>query len=69
MKTKVQIEIDLDLNNEIKNDLFKKRKLKKTNLIKEKFLGEMIEERYVLEILLNFKGITFSQLMDELRFK
>ena len=61
--TKTQIEIDFDVNQSIKNQIEKGRKLKISTLTKERKMGIMVEERYKLEKALTHKKMTFSELI------
>lgn len=66
MTTKTQIEIDFDVNNKIKSEIAKQRKLGKIEVTKERHLGIMIEERQQLEHHLKTKKLTFKNFLDSL---
>lgn len=62
MTTKTQIEIDFDVNNQIKNELNKSKKMGISEKTKEKHIGEMVERQHEIEKLLSKKGLNYSDL-------
>lgn len=63
MTTKTQIEIDFDVNNQIKNELSKSKKMGISENTKEKHIGEMVERQHEIEKIMNKKGINHSELL------
>jgi len=64
MTTKTQIEIDFDVNNEIKNEISKSKKMGMSEKTKEKHIGEMVEKQHQLQKLMIKKGINHDELIN-----
>lgn len=64
MTTKANVEMDFDINSEIKVKLAKERKLNENSVNKERAMGKMIEERHELEKALARKKMTFKDLIN-----
>lgn len=64
MTTKANVEMDFDINSEIKVKLAKERKLNENSVNKERAMGKMIEERHELEKTLARKKMTFKDLIN-----
>lgn len=63
------VNVDFDVNEAIKSELGRSRKLGEEPPKKENFMGKMIEERHELNKILDKKKITFDELLTSLKAK
>lgn len=66
---KAQIEIDFEVNEDIKSDIARKRKLGTLEITKERHFGIMIENMVVLEKALLKKKMSYDELIKFLNTK
>lgn len=57
------VNVDFDVNESIKSELGRSRKLGEEPPRKEDYMGKMVEERYLLSKALEKKKMTFSELI------
>lgn len=67
--TKAQIEVDFDLNENIRTDVAKKRKFENSEVTKERHVGIMVENHCKLLAILEKKKISFDELLTNLKQK
>lgn len=67
--TKVQAILDFDVNEEIKTNLSRKRKISTESTNKDREFGIMIEERHLLDKALQNKKMSFKDLIHFLNKK
>lgn len=63
------VNVDFDVNEEIKSELCRSRKLCEEPPKKENYMGKMIEERHELNKALSKKKMTFPELIKFLNGK
>lgn len=66
---KAQVELDFNVNNEIKTSINLSKKLGDEPDTKERVLGEMIERQHKIEKVLTKKGMSFDDLLTLLKSK
>lgn len=67
--TKAQIELDFNVNSDIKNRVSLSRKLGNETDTKERLMGSMVEDMYSLEQMLKRKKLTMSDLITFINSK
>lgn len=67
--TKAQVEVDFNLNGQLRSEVLRQRKFEDKEITKERAMGRMIEERAQLEKALGLKKMTFTELITFLTKK
>lgn len=67
LKVPCNVKVDFDVNEDIKSQLGRERKLGNEPPLKEDYYGQMIKERHDLEKALKYKKMTFKELLTWLR--
>lgn len=66
-KTKALVLIDFDVNNDVKAEINRQKKLGADTITKEEQFGKMIEDQFRLEKLLKRKKMSFDELLTTLK--